>query len=145
MNPRSTRVYAPVLRSPLLFHQNNALSIPTYYATRPMATSSGTSLYLPHPSPYTRQPQYTVQAPSLNPQSYPYYSALPGPTFPSPMPLSSYSVPNATYVPTVASNGLALILIATLILVALDLIIVRPQKSRSEVRSSMSDYCPSHF
>ena len=132
MNPGSTRVYAPVLRSPLLFHQNTALSAPNYYAARPAAASSATSLYHNHPSYYTRQSQYTVQAPMpirphFHPQSYPYYSALPGPTFPSPMPFS-YSVPNSTYVPTVASNGLALILIATLILVALDLMIVRPQK-----------------
>ena len=143
LNSGYTRVYAPVLRSPLLFHQNSTLSVPTYYATRPMATSSDTGLHLTYPSPYNRQSQYTVQSPKLlNPQSHPYYSALPGPTFPSSVPFSSYSVPNATYVPTVASNGLALILIATLILVALDLVIVRPQKSRSEVRSSMSDYCP---
>lgn len=130
MNPGSTRMYAPVLRSPLLFHQNAALSGPSYYATRPATASS--SLYLTNSSPYTPQSQYTVQAPmpirpQIQPQAYPYYSALPGPTFPSPIPLS-YSVPNVTYEPTVASNELALILIATLILVALDLVIVRPQK-----------------
>ncbi|EGW40750.1 hypothetical protein DOT_1374 [Desulfosporosinus sp. OT] len=74
--------------------------------------------------------------PQFHPQSYPYYSSLPGPTIPSPLPYA-YSLPNATYAPIVASNGLALILIATLILVALDLMIVRPQKtaiSRSAVR-----------
>ncbi|MDR3542582.1 MAG: hypothetical protein P4L69_16710 [Desulfosporosinus sp.] len=132
MNPRSTRIYAPVLRSPLLFHQNTALSVPTYYTVRPAVPSSATSLILTPPSPYTRQAQYKIPAPlpahpQLYPQSYPYHSNLSGPTFPSPMPYS-YSVANGTYIPTVASNGLALILIATLILVALDLMIVRPQK-----------------
>lgn len=128
MNHGSTRVYAPVLRSPLLFHQNTALSVPTYYATSPASASSATGLYPTHPSPYTLQSQYTVQAPMpIHPQFHPYYSSLPGPKFSSPMPFT-YSVPNATYVPTVAPNGLALILIATLILVALDLVIVRPQK-----------------
>jgi hypothetical protein len=130
LNPGSTRVYAPVLRSPLLFHQNTALSGPSYYAARPAAASS--NLYLTNSSAYAHQAQYTVQAPMpirppIQPSAYPQYSALPGPTFPSPMPFS-YSVPDVTYGPTVSSNGLALILIATLILVALDLVIVRPQK-----------------
>lgn len=131
MNHGSTRVYAPVLRSPLLFHQNTTLSTSTYYAARPAAASAATSLYHTRPSPYTNQYQYTVRAPmpirpQFHPQSYPYYSSLPETTFPSPLPYSY--LPNATYAPTVASNGLALILIATLILVALDLMIVRPQK-----------------
>ena len=135
MNPKSTRVYAPVLRGPLLFHQNTALTVPSYYTTRPASTSSATSLYT-HPSPYTHQAQYSIQAPMpLQPQfqtqSFPYSSALSRPTFPSTAGVS-YSYPTVTYVPTVAPNGLSLILIATLILVALDLVIVRPQKLRSE-------------
>jgi len=134
LNPRSTRIYAPVLRSPLLFHQNAAPSLPTYPAARPAAASSGTSLNLIPPLPSSRQVQYKVQAPvpthpQFYSQSFPYYYST-GATFPSSI-HSSYSVPNAAYIPTVASNGLAFILIATLILVALDLVIVRPQKLRS--------------
>lgn len=134
MNPGSTRIYAPVLRGPLLFHQNTAPSVPTYYATRPVTASSASSLILPTPSPYTRPARSKLQSPipthpQFYPQSYPYYSALPRSTFPSPLPYS-YTVSNTAYMPTGASNGLALILVATLILVALDLMIVRPQKSR---------------
>lgn len=126
LNPGSTRVYTPVLRGPLLFHQNTPLSVPSYYtAPRPAAASSG--LYLPPTSPYTRQSPYpNLNSPPLYPQAYLYYSTLPGSTFPSQ--LSFPYSPNATYGPTVAYNGLTLILIATLILVALDLAIVRPQK-----------------
>ena len=135
MNPGSTRIYAPVLRGPLLFHQNTAHSVPTYNATRPVTASSASSIMLPSPSPYTRPARSKLQAPlpthpQFYPQTYPYYSALPRSTFPSPQPYS-YTVSNAAFMPTDASsNGLALILVATLILVALDLLIVRPQKSR---------------
>ncbi|MDR3599304.1 MAG: hypothetical protein P4L49_02275 [Desulfosporosinus sp.] len=136
MTPGSTRVYAPVLRSPLLFHQNAALSDPTYYAARPATASAATrSNFTRTSSPYTHQAQYPVQTlmpirPQFQPSAYPApsYSAWPGPTFPSPPGPFSSSVPNATYGATDASDGLALILIATLILVALDLVIVRPQK-----------------
>jgi len=143
LNVGSTRVYSPVVRSPLLFHQNTTFSSPTYYSTRPTAPSL-TGSYPPYPYPYTHHPQFSGQAPmpiqpKFQPPAYPYYSTLPRPTSPSPMPFS-YSVPNISYVPPMASNGLAIILIATLILVALDLMFVRPQKSRSENRSSMSDY-----
>ena len=114
MNPGHTRVYAPVLRSPLLFHHNTGFSGPTYNPAQPQVAQATTNLYFSHPtSPY-------------RPQSYPYYSAMPKAMVPSHF--SSYSIPTATYASTVSSNGLALILIATLMLVALDLVIVRPQK-----------------
>jgi hypothetical protein len=146
LNPGYPRVYAPVLRSPLLFHHNTGLSGPTYNPVQPRVAQSTTNLYFPHPtSPYRPQSRYTVQAPlPCNPQSYPYYSAMPQAMIPSLVPFSSYSIPTVSYASTVSSKGLALILIATLMLVALDLVIVRPRKSRSEVRSSMSDCCPSH-
>lgn len=123
MNPGYPRVYAPVLRSPLLFHHNTGPSSPTYDTSQPRSAKSTTNLYFSHPTLLYRPPfQYTVQAPSpYKPQSYPYYSAVPKATV--------YSIPTATYSSTVSSKGLSLILIATLILVALDLIIVRPQKS----------------
>lgn len=129
MAPGYTRVYAPVLRSPLLFHQSTVHSAPTYHPTQPASALSAPTLYYPRPSQYMLQPQYTVQAPfPIYSHSYPYHSASPLPTIPSQIPFSSYSVPNFTYASTVSSKGLALILIATLILVALDLVIVRPQK-----------------
>ncbi len=119
-------VSTPVLRNPRIFHQNTVLSTPTYYATQQPAARPAARLYT---SPYTphSQSRFPVQAPPY-PQYYPYYPASPGPTVYSPMPLSSYSVPTISYAPTGSSNGLALILIATLILVALDLMIVRPLK-----------------
>lgn len=128
MNPIYPRVYAPVLRRPLLFHHNTELSRPTYNPAQPRIAQTTTNLYFPHTtSPY-------------RPQSYPYYSAMPNALVPSRVPFSSYSAPTVTYASTVSSKGLALILIATLMLVALDLVIVRPQKSRLEIRSSISDH-----
>lgn len=146
MNPGNPRVYAPVMRSPLLFHHNAGLSGPTYNPAHLGVFKSTTNEYFPHPnSPYWSQSRYTVPTPlPHNPQSYPYYSAMPKAMIPSQVPFSSYSIPTVTYASAVSSKGLALILIATLILVALDLVIVRPQKSRSEVRSSMFDCYPSH-
>ena len=90
---------------------------------QPRMSHPTTNLNFRHPtSPYWPQSRHIVQAPlPYNPRSYPYYSVMP-----NSMPFSSYSIPTATA--TVSSNGLALILIATLILVALDLMIVRPQK-----------------
>jgi hypothetical protein len=122
LNPRYPRVYAPVLRSPLLFHHNSGLSGPTYNPALPGVAQSTTNLYfLHHTSPYRPQSRYTVQAPlPNNPQSFPYYSAMPKGMV--------YSIPTVTYASTVSSKGLTLILIATLMLVALDLVIVRPQK-----------------
>ena len=131
LNPGYPRVYAPVLRSPLLFHHNTGLSGPTYNPAQPRVAQSTTNLYFPYPtsSPYRAQSQYTVQAPlPYNPQSYPNYSAMPKTMIPPLVPFASYSIPTVTYASTVSSKGLSLILIATLILVALDLMIVRPQK-----------------
>lgn len=141
MNQGSTRIYTPVVRNPRLFHQNTALSAPAYYTAHPATASGSTNLYLNRNSSFTSHSQYPVRAPmpiqpQLQPQSYLYYANLPKPTFHSSLPFS-YSTPNATYTPTVATNGLALILIATLVLVALDLMIVRPQKmalSKFEIR-----------
>ena len=144
MNPKYPRVYAPVLRTPLLFHHNTGLSSSAYNPAQPGSAQANTNLYFPHPtSPYRPQSRYAVQTPlPYNPQSYPYYSAMPTAMWPPLVPFYSYSNPSTTYASTVSSKGLALILIATLILVALDLMIVRPQKSRSEVRSSMSNCYP---
>lgn len=138
LNPGNPRVYAPVLRSPLLFHHNTGLSSPTYYPVQSRITQSTTNSYFPHPtSPFKPQSRLTVQPPlSYNHASYPYYSAIPQSVV--------YSIPNVTYASTVSSKGLALILIATLILVALDLLIVRPQKSRPVVRITMSNYILLH-
>lgn len=111
MSPKYNRAYAPVLRSPLLFRQAPGQSAPNYY-----------------PAQYTLRPQYTVQA------QLPMYNY-------SPIPLSAPSIPDLTYSTTVSSKGLSLILIAILILVALDLMIVRPQKlNMLEVRDSKTEY-----
>ena len=128
MNPRNPRVYAPVLRSPLLFHHNTGFCSPTHNPARIAQTTS--NLYFSQQtSLYRSQSRYAVQAPFPHiPQPYPYYSAMPKSIVPSLVPFSSYSNPTATYDSTVSSNGLTLILIATLMLVALDLVIVRPQK-----------------
>lgn len=144
LNPEYPRVYAPVLRSPLLFHHNTGLSGPTYNPVRARAPISSTNLSFPHPtSPYRPQACYSVQAPlPYNPQAYPYYPTMPNAMVPALVPFSAYSLPTVTYASAVSSNGLALILIATLILVALDLVIVRPQKSRLVVQGSVSDCCP---
>lgn len=139
LNPGNPRVYAPVLRSPLLFH-NTGLYCPANNPVQPRVAQSNTNLYFTLPtSPLRSQSRYTVQ-PQLsdNSSSYPYYSTMPQVMIPSLVPLSSYSLPNVFYASTTSSKGLAIILIATLMLVALDLVIVRPQKSRSEIRNSMS-------
>lgn len=129
MNPGYSRVYAPVMRSPLLFHQNEGLYRPTYNPLQPRVAQSTTNLFAHSTSPYRTQSRYTIQTPlSYNPSSYPYYAALPQAIVPSQRPISAYSVPTVAYASTVSSKGLAIILIATLMLVALDLVIVRPQK-----------------
>ena len=130
MNPRYPRVYAPVFRSPLLFHHNTGLSGPTYNPAPPGGAYSTSNFYFPSPtSPYRPQSQFTVQTPlPYNPQSYPAYSTLPKAMVPSLVPFSSYSIPTVASASTVSSKGLSLILIATLMLIALDLVIVRPQK-----------------
>lgn len=114
MNPEYPRVYAPVLRSPLLFHHTGP-SYPIYKPAQPRAAQTTTNFYSPHPTSFYR------------PQPNSYYSAVPKVIVP-PVPLFSYAIPSETYASTVSSKGLSLILIATLILVALDLVIVRPQK-----------------
>ncbi|TGE37764.1 hypothetical protein E4K67_13710 [Desulfosporosinus fructosivorans] len=130
MNSKYPRVYAPVLRSPLLFHHNTGLSAPNYNSVQPRIPHATPNLYYPHPtSPYWPQSRHMVQAPlPNNSRSYPYYPVMPKAMVPAQVPFSSYPIPTVTYATTVSSNGLALILIATLILVALDLVIVRPQK-----------------
>lgn len=132
MNPGNPRVYAPVVRSPLLFHHNTGLYCPTYKPAQRRIALATSNLYSPYPaSPYRPQARYTAQTPlpyKHQPQAYPYYYAMPKTIAPSLVPFSSYYVPTVTYAPTVSSKGLALILIATLMLVALDLVIVRPQK-----------------
>ncbi|MDP4159684.1 MAG: hypothetical protein Q8911_07985 [Bacillota bacterium] len=131
MNPGYNRVYAPVLRSPLLFHQTPLHSAPTYNPTQPSFVPSNPTINFPRSPQYTLQlqPQYTVQAPlPLYPHSFPYRPGFSTPSVPTQMSFSSYSIPNLTYASTVSSKGLALILIAILILAALDLVIVRPQK-----------------
>ena len=130
MNPEYPHIYAPVLRSPLLFHHHTGLSTPTYNPAQPRGTHSTTNLYLPHPASLY-QPQFlnTVQTPlPNNSQSYPYYSTLPKAMVSPLVPFFSYPTPTISYAATVSSKGLTLILIATLILVALDLVMVRPQK-----------------
>jgi hypothetical protein len=128
LNPEYPRVYAPVLRSPLLFHHTGP-SYPIYKPAQPRAAQTTTNFYSPHPTSFYRpQSRNVVQAPlPYRTQPYPYYSAVPKAIVP-PVPLFSYAIPSETYTSTVSSKGLSLILIATLILVALDLVIVRPQK-----------------
>lgn len=129
LNPSYTRVYAPVMRSPLLFHNNDGLYRPTFNPVQPRVAHSTTNLFPHPPSPYRTQSRYSVQTSlSHNPTPYPYYSALPQAMVPSPLPFSAYSLPTVSYASTVSSKGLSIILIATLMLVALDLVIVRPQK-----------------
>ena len=130
MNPGYARVYAPVVRSPLLFHHHTALYYPAYNRPQARTVAATTNSNFLHPTSLNRpQSRYTAQAPSpYSPPSYPYYSAVPKTIYPSLMPMSSYYIPSVTYASTVSSKGLTLILIATLMLVALDLVIVRPQK-----------------
>jgi len=144
LNHGYSRFYTPGLKNPCLFHQYTTRSTPTYYPAQRPAASSATNAYLRTPSLYARQSPYIVQSnlPYL-PQSNPYYPASSRFSGPSSLPFSSYSVPAFSYPPTVSSKGLAIVLIATLVLVALDLVIVRPQKSRSAVLSLNSGAEPS--
>lgn len=141
MNPEYNRVNAPVLRGPLLFHQAPVQPVSAYYPTQSSSVPTKPRLYFPNTTQYTLQPRYPVQTslPAYS-YSYPYYSAFPLATATSQIPISTNSIPNLTYAPTVSSKGLTLILIATLILVALDLMIVRPQKlNMLEVRDLKSE------
>lgn len=136
MNHGYSRVYTPVLRNPCLFHQNTARFTPAYYPTQQAAASSAINTNHPTPSLYARHNPYAVQSTMpYSPQPYPYYPNSPTSSRldPSAFPFSSYSVPTFSYAPTVSSNGIAIVLIATLVLVALDLVIVRPQKGRIHV------------
>lgn len=129
MNNGYSRVYTPVLRNPCIFHQYSVRSAPTYYPTQHAPSSSAINAFLPTPSFYARQSPYISQSTSSYlPQTTPYYYPSSN-TVPLIIPFSSYSVPAFSYSPTVSSKGLVIVLIATLILVALDLVIVRPQKS----------------
>lgn len=129
LNPGYNRVYAPVLRSPLLFHHHSGLYCTTNSRPQPRVVPAPTHSYFLQPTSLNRpQSRYTAQAPTpYSPQSYPYYCAMPKGINPSLMPLPYY-IPTVTYASTVSSKGLALILIAILMLVALDLVMVRPQK-----------------
>jgi len=135
LNHGYSPVYRPVMRNPCLFHQNTIRPTPTYYPTH-RVTSSVNNVYPSTPTLYTRQSSYIAQSPlPYLPHSYPnYLPRYPVYPVPSSIPLSSYSLPTFSYAPTASSNGLTIVLIATLVLVALDLMIVRPQKSRAVVR-----------
>lgn len=135
MSPEYNRINAPIMRSPLLFHQPPVRSAASaYYTSQPSSGPTKPQFY-PNTGTYPLQPQlqhhtpYAVQAslPSY-PQPYPYYSPYQLPKVSSPMPISAYPVPIITYTATASSKGLSLILIAILVLVALDLMLVRPQK-----------------
>ncbi len=128
LNHGYNTTYTPVLRNPRLFHQNTVRVNPTYYPIQQTSTRPASHLYPPLPSHHTLYSQSMVQSQLLYRPQYPNYSNSPRSAVLSPIPFSSYSVPTYSYTPTVSSKGLSLILISTLILVALDLIIVRPQK-----------------
>jgi hypothetical protein len=112
----------PELRRSLLFHHNTGLDCPTYNPAQPRGAQLTTNLYFPH----STSPPIT--------QSYSYYSAMPHSMVPSLAPFPPYSIPPVTYASTVSSKGLGTILIATLMLVALDLVIIRPQKYEKRTR-----------
>lgn len=151
---RYSRAYAPMVRSPGLFNQNTARSSPSTPANYAMIPAQNNNCY--NPSLYASQYRYQSYSPSQYnssptpylPQPYPSYppysSYLPNssyqtlPKSPSSpqFPISSYATPAISYAPTASSRGLVLVLIATLILVALDLVIIRPQKSRAQIRGS---------
>ena len=141
MNHGYSRVYTPVLRNPNLFHQNTIRSSPRNFPSKYVPIPSGVLNSYQYPSSYA--PQFPNNVPPPMPyylqSSNPYQKlTLPGSPSPSQLPFYSYSMPTYSYAPTASSKGLSLILIATLILVALDLVLVRPQKSRPEVQGSMS-------
>jgi hypothetical protein len=110
----------------MLFHQNSSISSPNRYPFQQSRSSyfAGSSI----PS-YHEQPHYPIPSsvPSLY-QSYPYQPAGPGNMPPFPLSYAPVFVSNSEYPRTVSPNGLTLILIAILFLVALDLVVVRPQK-----------------
>lgn len=141
MNHGYSRAYTPVLRNPNLFHQNTIRSSPRNFPAKYAPIPSEAFNFYQYPSSYS--PRSPNNVPSPMPyylQSNPYQNfTLPGLPSPSQLPFNSYSLPTYSYAPTVSSKGLSLILIATLVLVALDLVLVRPQKSRPEVQGSLSN------
>jgi len=144
LNHGYSRFYTPGQRNPCLFHHYTSRSAPTYYHPQRPAAPAATNPYFPTPSLYARQTPYIVQSNlPYSPQPYPYYPSSSGFSSPTSLQLSSYSVPAFSYPPTVSSKGLVIVLIATLVLVALDLVIVRPQKARSAVLSLNSETEPS--
>lgn len=126
MNPGNARIYAPVTRAPLLFHQNNAVSNPTQYSIQQRPSYPNASS-IQHFSPYGLGFPNSSTPPSYY-ESYPYPSSGLNSVLPLPSAYAPVFAPNAVYASPVSPNGLALILIAILILVALDLTFVRPQK-----------------
>ncbi len=137
MNPGYHCDYQPAVRNSRLFRRNTGFSRPAYNSAKTGIAPSTSGLYFPYPSNLYRS-QYR-QSPLLNNRpSYNYYPALPQVEIPSPMPFASYPPPGVTYASTISSKGLAIILIAILMLTALDLVIVRPQKMRSFVQNSIS-------
>ncbi|KLU66210.1 hypothetical protein DEAC_c16090 [Desulfosporosinus acididurans] len=119
MNPGNARIYGPVTRAPLLFHQNNLILNRNHYL--------GQQNY----SPYSINTQPAFPLPTSSPsyyQSYPYRPPILGSIPPLPLGYPPVLIPDNIYSRRVSPNGLTLILIAILILVALDLTLVRPQK-----------------
>lgn len=131
LNHAYSRAYTPVLRNPYHYYQKMEHSFPANYLPKYTPRSVEPDNYHHYSWPYSSQSQYITPTPLSNlAQSYSYPSTLPRYPSLSQIPLSSYPLPTFSYAPTVSYNGLAIILIATLILVALDLVIVRPQKMR---------------
>lgn len=128
-----TGVSAPVLRNPRLFNQNtyhSGLPSPSYYSLpQPTMTLSAGVNFAPA---YPPQPSINAYSPwpplSTQPQAYPCGYPTTVSSTPLQTPFPAYALPVYTPTPSVSTNGLTLILIATLILVALDLVIVRPHK-----------------
>ncbi|AET66755.1 hypothetical protein Desor_1081 [Desulfosporosinus orientis DSM 765] len=128
--------FSTIQRNPCLFRQNSTRSTSTYYSARqPYAPRINDYFLTSFGNP--RQTSNCIPSPllPLPPLPYlpnsPYTAQLPFPHSPS-FPLQFSSLPAAaySYAPTVSSKGLTIVLIATLIMVALDLVIVRPQKGR---------------
>ena len=130
MNNGYNRFYI-VQRNPSLFRQNSHRPTASYYPVQ-QPLPAGMNSYAPVPVLNSRQPTTFSQLPSAsgpflpNPQPY-YPNQL---YYPSSPPFSPLPSPAYSYAPTVSSKGLTIVLIATLIMVALDLAIVRPQKGR---------------
>lgn len=142
---RYSHTYAPIVRRPGLFNHYARASPghPANYALIPVQTSYYPSLYASQNQ--AQYPQYLRTSTPYIPQPYlshPSYSSYPSYLATSPSSpqfqflVPSYATPAVPYAPTVSSRGLVLVLIATLILVALDLAIVRPQKLRAQIRGS---------